>query len=59
MRVTKDEFETAKRRGDARLSKTPCATSAYYERKQDRVVIELSTGIEVAFRPRDAVHRHV
>ena len=27
---------------------------AYYERKGDRVVIGLSTGIEVAFRPRDA-----
>jgi hypothetical protein len=26
----------------------------HYERKRDRVVIGLSTGIEVAFRPRDA-----
>lgn len=54
MRVTKDEFETAKRRGEAQLRKTPCATNVHYERKRDRVVIGLSTGIEVAFRPRDA-----
>ena len=54
MKVTKDEFETAKRRGEARLRKTPCATNVHYERKRDRVVIGLSTGIELAFRPRDA-----
>ena len=54
MRVTKDELEMANRRGEARLRKTPCATKARYERKSDRVVIGLSTGIEVAFRPRDA-----
>lgn len=54
MRVTKDELEMANRRGEARLRKTPCATKVHYERKNDRVVIGLSTGIEVAFRPRDA-----
>lgn len=54
MRVTKDELEMANRRGEARLRKTPCATKVRYERKSDRVVIGLSTGIEVAFRPRDA-----
>mgnify|MGYP001606593279 CR=1 FL=1 len=54
MRATKDELEMAKRRGEARLRKTPCATNVHYERKSDRVVIGLSTGIEVAFRPRDA-----
>jgi hypothetical protein len=54
MKVTKDEFEAASARGVARLRKTPCATKARYERKRDRVVIGLNTGIEVAFRPRDA-----
>jgi hypothetical protein len=52
--MSKDEFEAANRRAAARLRKAPCATSAQYERKRDRVVIGLSTGIEVAFRPRDA-----
>ena len=54
MRVTKNEFEMAKRRAEARLRKTPCATKARYERRRDRVVIGLSTGIEIAFRPHDA-----
>ncbi len=52
--MSKDEFEAANRRAAARLRKSPCATTAHYERKRDRVVIGLSTGIEVAFRPRDA-----
>ena len=54
MKVSKDEFEAANPRSTARLRKTPCATKAHYERKRDRVVIGLNTGIEVAFRPRDA-----
>ena len=52
--MNKDELETANRRAAARLRKIPCATTARYERKRDRVVLGLSTGIEVAFRPRDA-----
>ena len=54
MKVSKDEFEAANARAAARLRKTPCATKARYERKRDRVVVELNTGIEVAFRPGDA-----
>ena len=54
MKVSKDEFEAANGRAATRLRKSPCATKARYERKRDRVVIGLNTGIEVAFRPRDA-----
>ena len=54
MKVNKDEFESANARAAARLRKTPCAMRARYERKRDRVVVELNTGIEVAFRPGDA-----
>ena len=54
MKVSKDEFDAAKRRADATLRTTPCAKHVHYDRKRDRVVIALSTGIEVAFRPRDA-----
>jgi hypothetical protein len=54
MKVSKHEFETANARAAVRLRKTPCATKAHYERKRDRVVIGLNTGIEVAFRPCDA-----
>ena len=52
--MSRDEFETANRRAAARLRKIPCATTAQYNRKRDRVVIVLSTGINIAFRPRDA-----
>ena len=54
MKLTKDEVEAASRRSDARLRKTPCAVKARYDRKRERVVIDLSTGIEIAFRPHDA-----
>lgn len=54
MKVTKDEFAAAKRRADATLRATPCAMHAHYDRRRDRVVIALSSGIEVAFRPHDA-----
>ncbi len=54
MKVSKDEFEAANSRAAARIRKTPRATRVHYERKRDRVVIGLDTGIEVAFRPRDA-----
>jgi hypothetical protein len=52
--MTNDEFDAANRRAAARLRKSPCATTAHYDRKRDRVVIGLSTGLEVAFRPRNA-----
>jgi len=54
MKVTKHEFEAANARAAARLRKTPSATSVKYDRKRGRVVISLNSGIEVAFRPRDA-----
>jgi hypothetical protein len=54
MKVSKDEFEAANARAAARIHRTPCAMKAHYERKRDRVVVELNTDIEVAFRPGDA-----
>lgn len=54
MKVSREEFEAANARGAARLRKTPGATKVRYERKRDRVVVELNTGVEVAFRPADA-----
>lgn len=54
MRVTRRQFEAANVRAAARLRNTPHATTVRYDRKRDQVVIGLNTGIEVAFRPRDA-----
>jgi hypothetical protein len=54
MKVSKDEFEAANARGTARRRKATRATRVRYERKRDRVIIGLNTGIEVTFRPRNA-----
>jgi len=48
------EAEAASRRARARLSRTPTARAAHYDRRMARVVIDLSTGLSIAFRPQDA-----
>ena len=48
------EFAAANKRANARLARTPTATAARYDRRIGRVVISLSTGLEVAFKPHDA-----
>lgn len=45
---------SANKRGVERLRKTPIATAVRYDRRIGRLVIDLSSGIEIAFRPRDA-----
>jgi hypothetical protein len=50
----KDEVEAANGRAKARLSKTPTATAARYDRRLGRLIIELSSGLSMAFRPQDA-----
>ena len=52
MEVHKAEFTAANRQAADRVRNTPVATTARYDRSTDRVVIGLSSGIEVAFRPR-------
>lgn len=49
-----EEFVAASRRAADRVRKDPIATSVRYDRRIGRLVIELSSGIEVAFRPHDA-----
>ena len=44
----------ANKRGAERVGKTPIATAVRYDRRIGRLVIELSSGIELAFRPHDA-----
>lgn len=50
--LTTEEFEAAKVRGKARM-RGPRAESAHYDAGRNRVVIRLTTGIEIAFAPRD------
>ncbi len=54
MALSKDEFDTATARGAARLAKTPTATAARYDRRIARLVIDLSSGLSVMFKPHDA-----
>jgi hypothetical protein len=50
----KDEFEGANARAAAVLAKTPTAVAARYDRRTDRVVIDLSSRLTVSFKPQDA-----
>jgi hypothetical protein len=49
-----DEFDLATKRAERRRSTVPSAVAARYDRARDRVMVELSTGYEVAFPPRRA-----
>ncbi len=48
------DFEAAARRGAQRLKKGPVAVAARYDQQAGRVVIELDSGLEIAFRPQHA-----
>ena len=50
--LTEEQFEAAQRRGAARL-RGPRAVAARYDAGRGRVVITLSTGVELGLAPRD------
>ncbi len=54
MAIRSDELQAANKRGAERLGKTSIATRVRYDRRIGRIVIDLSSGLEVAFRPHDA-----
>jgi hypothetical protein len=49
-----ERIELAKRRGKALRESTLRALSARYDRRSGRIVIRLSSNLEVSFSPRDA-----
>ena len=51
--VSRDEFAGASRAGKLKTG-GPVATAARYDRRRGRVVVTLSTGLELAFPPQDA-----
>ena len=51
--MTQQEFATAKARGEERLH-GPRVESAHYDAEHDRVIVWLTTDIEIGFVPRDA-----
>jgi hypothetical protein len=50
----RDDFELANRRGKELQAAMPRAVAAHYDRRSERVVIRLSSGLEVGFSPHDA-----
>lgn len=51
--LTTEQFEAAKARGE-QLLRGPRAERARYDAGRDRVVVRLTTGVEIGFAPRDA-----
>jgi hypothetical protein len=51
--LTTEQFEAVKVRGEARL-RGPRAESAHYDAGRGRVIVWLSTGVEIGFAPQDA-----
>ena len=49
--LTTKEFATAKARGEARM-RGPRAESAHYDAGRNRVIVRLTTGVELGFEPR-------
>ena len=52
--TSREEFERANRRAAGLRSAMPTAVTARYDRRLGRVLIRLSSGLDVAFSPRDA-----
>jgi hypothetical protein len=50
----REQVKLANRRAKEMQAKLPRAVSAHYDRRIDRVLIRLSTGLDVGLSPRDA-----
>ncbi len=53
-KIDADTIQAANARARARLAQSPTAVAARYDRRIGRVVIGLSSGLEIAFKPHDA-----
>ena len=49
---TAEEFAKAKARGEARM-RGPRAETAHYDAGRNRIIVRLTTGVELGFAPRD------
>ena len=49
-----DVFRSANERGRRQRKKTPPAVAARYDRSSGRVVVSLSSGVDISFSPSDA-----
>jgi hypothetical protein len=51
--LTTEQFAAARARGEKHL-RGPRAESAHYDAGRDRIIVRLTTGVEIGFAPRDA-----
>ena len=51
--LTTEQFDAARSRGDT-LLQGPRAESVHYDAGRDRVIVRLTTGVEIGFAPHDA-----
>ncbi len=54
MDYPKEELKAANKRAAAHLSRTPTAVAAHYDSRTGRLVVDLNTGLQIAFKPQDA-----
>ncbi len=54
MEITNEVFEAANRRGQAMQARFPAAVAVRYDPHLARVVVSLSSGLDLAFSPQDA-----
>lgn len=54
MEITDEAFEAANRRGQAMQARFPAAVAVRYDHRLARVVVSLSSGLDLAFSPQDA-----
>jgi hypothetical protein len=52
MEVTEQSFAAANRRGDKVKAALPAAVSVRYDRRSARLVISLSSGVDISFSPK-------
>ena len=54
MEITNETFEAANRRGQVMKARFPAAVAVRYDPHLARVVVSLSSGLDLAFSPQDA-----
>ena len=53
MEITKEEFAAANECAEQTKTESPVAVSVVYDRRIHRIVIALSSGLEIAFSPKN------
>ncbi len=54
MAYSKEEVQAANRRATTHLAKIPTAQTARYDHSVGRLIVDLSSGLSISFKPQDA-----